>query len=68
MTKTMVSKMFKWLPGSWNSSRPLDFEELLGFGNSDFENLDLFRMSDLITILGTRDRQRLLKKLPFLTG
>ena len=45
MTKTMVIKIFKWVPGRWNSSTSLDFEELLGFGNSDFENLDLFRIS-----------------------
>ena len=43
MTKTMGIKIFKWVPGSWNSSTSLDFEELLGFGNSGFENLDLFR-------------------------
>ncbi len=43
MTKTMLIKILKWVPGSWNSARPPDFEEFLGFGNSDFENLDLFR-------------------------
>ena len=45
MTKTMLIKILKWVPGSWNSARPPDFEELLGFGNSDFENLYLFRIS-----------------------
>jgi hypothetical protein len=45
MTKTMSITIFKWVPGNCNSPRSLDFEELLGFGNSDFEHLDLFRIS-----------------------
>jgi hypothetical protein len=32
----MLIKILKWVPGSWNSARPPYFEELLGFGNSDF--------------------------------
>ena len=36
MTKTMLIKILKWVPDSWNSARPPDFVELLGFGNSDF--------------------------------
>jgi hypothetical protein len=43
MTKIMSIKIFKWVPGNCNSPRSLDFEELLGFGNSDFEHLDLFQ-------------------------
>ena len=46
MTKTMLIKILKWVPGSWYSARPPDFEELLGFGNSDFENLDCFETGD----------------------
>jgi hypothetical protein len=40
-----INQNFEWVLGTSHTSGSPSFEELLGFGNLDFENLYLFRIS-----------------------